>query len=116
HLRTPYDVLDEIHRTLAPAGRCTVRVPCLGTHAAHADPTHVFLADLKTWRQILAGYFEAVKVASEGVKNRDHKLLVAVNHVLVKVSASTSSRRYGCSPRRAHGRTRSTRGSAGGWR
>ena len=85
HFRTPYDVLDEIHRTLAPAGRCRVRVPCLGTHAAHADPTHVFLADLKTWRQILAGYFDDVKVASEGVKYRDHKLLVAVNHLLVKV-------------------------------
>lgn len=85
HFRTPYEALDEIHRTLTPGGRCMVRVPCLGTHAAHADPTHVFLADLKTWRQILAGYFETVKVASEGVKYRDHKLLVAANHVLVKV-------------------------------
>ena len=84
HLLTPYPVLDEIHRVLRPSGVLWVRVPCLGTYAAHADPTHRFLADLKTWRGILGGYFHKVRVSSEGTKYRDNKLLAGLNLLLIK--------------------------------
>ncbi len=49
------------------------------------DPDHVFLADLKQWREILGGYFAKVTARGEGVRYRDSKLLVAANHIAVRV-------------------------------
>ncbi len=84
HMVSPYEALDEIHRVMNSSGTLFTRVPALGTHAAHADPTHVFLADLKSWRRIFKSYFKSVRVGSEGVKYRDNKVLVAINHLAVK--------------------------------
>jgi SAM-dependent methyltransferase len=85
HFRDPYEVLDEIHRVLAPAGVLRVRVPSPWSQAGMLDPDHAFLADLKQWREILGGYFTKVTARGEGVRYRDSKLLVAVNHVAVRV-------------------------------
>jgi SAM-dependent methyltransferase len=83
HFADPCDVLDELHRVLAPGGRLVVRVPALGTNAAHLDPTHRFLADLHQWRLILRGYFGRVRVGSVGVKYRANPLLVALQRALI---------------------------------
>jgi ubiquinone/menaquinone biosynthesis C-methylase UbiE len=85
HFRNPYEVLDEIHRVLAPDGAVRVRVPSPWSQAGMLDPDHVFLADLKQWREILGGYFTKVKARGEGVRYRDSKLLAAANHVAVRV-------------------------------
>jgi ubiquinone/menaquinone biosynthesis C-methylase UbiE len=85
HFRNPYDVLDEIYRVLAPAGILRVRVPSPWAQAGMLDPDHVFLADLKQWREILGGYFMKVSARGEGVRYRDSTLLVAVNHIAVRV-------------------------------
>ena len=83
HFRDPYAVLDEAHRVLAPDGVLVVRVPSPWSQAGMLDPTHVFLADLKQWRQILGGYFERVRVRAEGVRYRDSKLLVALQYAAI---------------------------------
>src|SRR6187455_404950 len=57
HFRDPYEVLDSIHRVLAPAASFTMRVPSPWAYSGILDTTHFFLADLKLWRQILSGYF-----------------------------------------------------------
>jgi ubiquinone/menaquinone biosynthesis C-methylase UbiE len=85
HFRDPYAVLDEAHRVLAPEGVLVVRVPSPWSQAGLLDPSHVFLADLKQWRQILGGYFERVRVRAEGVRYRDSKLLVALQYGAVRV-------------------------------
>jgi hypothetical protein len=77
-------VLDEIHRVLAPAGVVRVRVPSPWSQAGMLDPSHVFLADLKQWREILGGYFARVKAQGEGVRYRDSKLLAGALHVAVR--------------------------------
>ncbi len=78
HFADPYPVLDEVHRVLAPGGRFVMRVPSLWSWAALLDRSHVFLADLKLWREILAGYFERVRADPEGVRYRDSRLLAAL--------------------------------------
>jgi SAM-dependent methyltransferase len=85
HLRSPFPALDEIHRVMKTSARLLVRVPALGSRAAHLDPTHRFLNDLKGWREILGGYFDQVKVSSEGTRYRDNKVLAGFNLLLVKV-------------------------------
>jgi ubiquinone/menaquinone biosynthesis C-methylase UbiE len=85
HFRNPYEVLDEIHRVLAPTGLVRVRVPSPWSQAGMLDPDHVFLADLKQWREILGGYFSEVAARGEGVRYRDSKLLAAWCHVAVRV-------------------------------
>ena len=85
HFQDPYSVLDEVHRVLVPAGRLVARVPSTWAHIANLDRTHVFVGDLKLWREILGGYFREVKAHGEGVRYRDNKLLVAMNHVVVKL-------------------------------
>lgn len=85
HFRDPYEVLDEIHRVLAPDGVLRVRVPSPWSQAGMLDPDHVFLADLKQWREILAGYFTSVSARGEGVRYRDNKLLAAACHFAVRV-------------------------------
>jgi ubiquinone/menaquinone biosynthesis C-methylase UbiE len=85
HFRDPYEVLDEIHRVLAPAGVVRFRVPSPWSQAGQLDPEHVFLADLKQWREILGGYFANVSAQGEGVRYRDNKLLAALCHLAVRV-------------------------------
>jgi SAM-dependent methyltransferase len=85
HFRNPYEVLDEIHRVLAPDGVLRVRVPSPWSQAGMLDPDHVFLADLKQWREILTGYFTSVSARGEGVRYRDNKLLAAACHFAVRV-------------------------------
>lgn len=84
HFADPCEVLDELHRVLSPAGHLIVRVPALGTHSAHLDPTHCYLADLAHWRDLLLGYFEKVRVGSVGVRFRSNRLLIAIQHLLIK--------------------------------
>jgi SAM-dependent methyltransferase len=78
HFADPYAVLDEIHRTLRPEGRFLMRVPALWSWAAHLDRSHVFLADVKLWREILSGYFGRVRADPEGVRYRDSKVLAGL--------------------------------------
>lgn len=85
HFSDPYSVLDEVHRVLTGDGRFVMRVPSPWSMAGQLDRTHVFLADVTLWRQILGGYFTDVRVAGEGVRYRDHKPLAALLHVAVKV-------------------------------
>ena len=84
HFADPYAVLDEIHRVMRPGATATFRVPSPWSYLAGLDRSHAFLADLKLWRQILGGYFEQVRVAPEGVRYRDNKLLAALNHLAVR--------------------------------
>lgn len=84
HFADPYAVLDEIHRVMRPGATATFRVPSPWSYLAGLDRSHAFLADLKLWRQILGGYFELVRVAPEGVRYRDNKLLAALNHLAVR--------------------------------
>ena len=84
HFADPYAVLDEIHRVMRPGATATFRVPSPWSYLAGLDRSHAFLADLKLWRQILSGYFEHVRVAPEGVRYRDNKLLAALNHLAVR--------------------------------
>ena len=84
HFRDPYAVLDEIHRVLAPEGTLRVRVPSPWSQAGLLDPDHVFLADLKQWRDILHGYFDRVAAHGEGVRYRDSKVLAGLLHVAVR--------------------------------
>jgi SAM-dependent methyltransferase len=83
HFSDPCDVLDELHRVLRPEGRLIVRVPALGTNAAHLDPTHRYLADLVHWRQLLLGYFHRVRIGSVGVRYRANPVLVALQRLLI---------------------------------
>src|SRR5581483_12170664 len=62
HFDDPCLPLAELHRVLRPTGLLVVRVPALGTNAAHLDPTHRYLADLAHWRDLLRGYFARVRV------------------------------------------------------
>lgn len=84
HFANPYAVLDEIHRVLRRDGEATFRMPSPWSFLAGMDRSHCFLADLKLWRQILAGYFERVRVTPEGVRYRDNKLLALLTHVIVR--------------------------------
>lgn len=78
HFSDPYPVLDEAYRTLRPDGRFVMRVPSLWSWAALLDRSHVFLADLKLWRDILSGYFERVRADTEGARYRDSRLLAGL--------------------------------------
>jgi SAM-dependent methyltransferase len=84
HFADPYTVLDEIHRVLRAEAEASFRMPAAWSFLAGMDKTHAFVADLKLWRQILAGYFEHVRVVPEGVRYRDNRLLTLLNHVAVK--------------------------------
>jgi len=75
HFSDPYAVLDEVHRVLRSTGRVEIRVPSPWSVWGQLDSTHVFLADLKLWREILEGYFDRVQVISEGARYRDSVVL-----------------------------------------
>ena len=83
--RDPYAVLDEIHRVLRGTGRVEIRVPAPLSVWGQLDRGHAFLADLKLWRGILEGYFDRVRVSSEGSRYRDSGLLRGITRLLVGV-------------------------------
>lgn len=104
HFADPYAVLDEVHRVLAHDGRFVMRVPALWSYSALLDRSHVFLADLKLWREILAGYFARVKVSPEGVRYRDNKLLVALSYAVIhglRMLEFAQTWRFTCAGKRA---------------
>lgn len=84
HFADPYSVLADVHRVLEPGGRFVMRVPSPWSQSGLLDQTHVFLADLKLWREILGAYFLHVRVRGEGVRHRDHKLLAGLLHIAVQ--------------------------------
>ncbi len=83
HFEDPYSVLREIHRIVARDGTVHLRMPTPWSMSGQLDKTHVFLADLKLWRQILSGYFTRVEVTAEGVRYRDNKLLTALQYAAI---------------------------------
>ena len=85
HFSDPYAVLDEIHRALRSSGRVEIRVPSPWSVWGQLDRTHVFLADLKLWRDILSGYFDRVRVTSEGARYRDNGLLRGLTLLMIRV-------------------------------
>ena len=114
HLDDPYQLMDEVVRILKPGGRAYLRVPNIGTVSSHLDTTHRFLADLRTWRDVMNGYFTNVRVVPIGLKYRDNRLLTAINWVLVRVfrfNELSQGWTFVCDGKRAH----PTRGYVGWW-
>ena len=89
HFEDPYSVLADVNRVLKASGTFVMRVPSPWSQSGLLDKTHVFLADLKLWREILSAYFVRVTAVGEGVRHRDHKPLAAVLHFAVKVLGMT---------------------------
>src|SRR5215471_1803505 len=85
HFSDPYAVLDEVHRVLRSTGRVEIRVPSPWSVWGQLDSTHVFLADLKLWREILEGYFDRVQVFSEGARYRDSVVLRGLTRLCIRV-------------------------------
>lgn len=85
HLADPRPAIAESARVLSPSGTLVVRVPALGTCAAHLDPTHRYLADLKHWTDLLQECFESVRVDSVGVRWRASRSLVLVQRLCISV-------------------------------
>lgn len=85
HLDDPRVGLAELARVLEKEGQVEVRVPALGSHAAHLDPTHRYLADLKHWQELMFETFEQVKISSVGVRWRQSLSLVLTQRILIKV-------------------------------
>ena len=83
HFEDPGRPLAELHRVLADDGRLVVRVPALGTNAAHLDPTHRYLADLFQWKRLVGAFFERVRLGSTGVRYRSSPLLVGLQRLLI---------------------------------
>jgi len=105
HFADPYCVLDEIHRVMGTNAQLVVRVPALWSYAAQLDPSHLFLADLKLWRQILSGYFASVRADPEGVRYRDSKLLAALCYAAtrgLRLLEYAEAWRFTCGRKRAH--------------
>jgi SAM-dependent methyltransferase len=105
HFADPYEVLDEVHRTMRPEGRFVMRVPALWSWAAHLDRSHVFLADLKLWRQILSGYFDRVRADPEGTRYRDSRVLAGLCLVAtrgLRLLEFADAWRFTCQGKRVH--------------
>jgi SAM-dependent methyltransferase len=85
HFSDPYAVLDEIHRVLRSSGKVEIRVPSPWAVWGQLDRTHVFLADLKLWREMLEGYFDVVVLKSEGARYRDNALLRGITLFCIRV-------------------------------
>lgn len=105
HFADPYEVLDEVHRALRPDGRFVMRVPSLWSWAALLDRSHLFLADLKLWREILAGYFDRVRADPEGVRYRDSRVLAGLCLVAtrgLRLLEFADAWRFTCEGKRAH--------------
>jgi SAM-dependent methyltransferase len=104
HFEDPYQVLDEIHRVLRADAEFVMRVPSPWSWAALLDRSHVFLADLKLWREILSGYFERVRVDPEGVRYRDSRLLAGLCLVAtrgLRLLEFADAWRFTCTSKRA---------------
>lgn len=84
HLDDPRPAIFELRRLLRSDGKVEVRIPALGTNAAHLDPTHKYLADLKHWVDLMREQFQYVDAGSIGVRWRYHTLLVAIQYFLIK--------------------------------
>lgn len=84
HFERPQEVLIEVHRVIKPGGMALLRVPNIGTYAAHLDLTHRFLGDLTIWKEVIGGFFQHVKVRPIGTKYRDNPLLRAINVGMIK--------------------------------
>ena len=105
HFADPYSVLDEVHRALRTDGRFVMRVPALWSWAAALDRSHVFLADVKLWREILSGYFERVRADPEGVRYRDSRLLAGLCLLAtrgLRLLEFADAWRFTCEAKRAH--------------
>jgi len=85
HLSDPRPAIAEAARVLSPAGTLVARVPALGSCAAHLDPTHRYLADLKHWVDLLEERFESVHIGSIGVRWRASRSLVGVQRLCISV-------------------------------
>lgn len=83
HLADPRPAIAEAARVLRPSGTLIVRVPALGSCAAHLDPTHRYLADLKHWTDLLHERFDSVRIGSVGVRWRASRSLVAVQRICI---------------------------------
>ena len=83
HLADPRPAIAEAARVMRPSGKLVVRVPALGTCAAHLDPTHRYLADLKHWADLLSERFESVRLGSVGVRWRASRSLVALQRICI---------------------------------
>ena len=68
HFEDPCEALNEIHRILSPEGILIVKVPIVGTAAAHIDRSHLFIADPNTWREILFNFFNDVHTEPFGLR------------------------------------------------
>jgi SAM-dependent methyltransferase len=85
HLDDPRQAIAECARLMRDTGTLIVRVPSLGTCAAHLDPTHRYLADLKHWIDLLGERFGVVKVSSVGVRWRASPTLVFVQRFCISI-------------------------------
>lgn len=85
HLPDPRVAITELHRVIKEIGSVEVRVPALGTNAAHLDPTHRYLADLKHWEELLSEAFVEVSISSVGVRWRAHRSLVLLQYLLIRI-------------------------------
>lgn len=85
HLPDPRPAIAEAARVLQPGGRLIARVPALGACAAHLDPTHRYLADLKHWADLFSERFETVQASSTGVRWRASRSLVAAQRLAISV-------------------------------
>lgn len=83
HLDDPRPAIAEAARVASSDGLLTVRVPALGSNAAHLDPTHRYLADLKHWSDLLRERFRLVRYGSVGVRWRAHMGLVAIQRACI---------------------------------
>lgn len=87
HLTDPRPAIAEIARVLSHSDDASaiLRVPALGTNAAHLDPTHRYLADLKHWSDLVAERFDRVKISSVGVRWRSSVSLVILQRILIAI-------------------------------
>lgn len=85
HLNDPRPAIKELARLVRKGGTVEVRIPALGTNAAHLDPTHKYLADLKHWVELMEEQFSDVAVTSVGVRMRYHKILVLLQHFMIRI-------------------------------
>jgi ubiquinone/menaquinone biosynthesis C-methylase UbiE len=62
HCPHVHNVLDEIHRIVAPTGLVVFSVPTTDLNDTHADQTHIWHLTLKEWIKLLEKEFCLVKV------------------------------------------------------
>lgn len=87
HVDDPRPAIAELARILksTSGSRVVVRVPALGSNAAHLDPTHRYLADLKHWQDLMLERFNQVNITSVGVRWRTSLSLVFIQRILISM-------------------------------